>query len=167
MPARVLSGIQPTADSFHLGNYLGALRQWVALQDDHDAFFCVVDLHAITVEQEPALLRHRTRVAAAQLLALGVDPELWIPTVVLALLATVFTGGTQVGLRAWHRRQEGRVDGLLDRLELIARDVDTPTGASLGAAPAPAGRIDPGLLDDAPAADGAADGAAAPRRTRA
>ena len=53
---RVLSGIQPTADSFHLGNYLGALRQWVALQDSYDAFYCVVDLHAITVPQDPALL---------------------------------------------------------------------------------------------------------------
>ena len=72
---RVLSGIQPTADSFTLGNYLGALRQWVALQDDHDAFYCVVDLHAITVEHDPELLRARTRVAAAQLLALGLDPE--------------------------------------------------------------------------------------------
>ena len=71
---RVLSGIQPTADSFHLGNYLGALRQWVRLQDDHDAFYCVVDLHAITVEQDPAVLRRRTLVSAAQLLALGVDP---------------------------------------------------------------------------------------------
>lgn len=72
---RVLSGIQPTADSFHLGNFLGALRQWVALQDDHDAFYCVVDLHAITVEQDPAVLRRRTLVSAAQLLALGVDPS--------------------------------------------------------------------------------------------
>jgi tryptophanyl-tRNA synthetase len=71
---RVLSGIQPTADSFHLGNYLGALRQWVSLQDDHDAFYCVVDLHAITVEQDPAVLRRRTLASAAQLLALGVDP---------------------------------------------------------------------------------------------
>jgi tryptophanyl-tRNA synthetase len=71
---RVLSGIQPTADSFHLGNYLGALRQWVALQFDHDAFYCIVDLHAITVEQEPAILRQRTRVAVAQLLAMGLDP---------------------------------------------------------------------------------------------
>jgi tryptophanyl-tRNA synthetase len=71
----VLSGIQPTADSFHLGNYVGALRQWVALQDDHDAFYCVVDLHAITLEQpDPAVLRRRTLVSAAQLLALGVDP---------------------------------------------------------------------------------------------
>jgi tryptophanyl-tRNA synthetase len=72
---RVLSGIQPTADSFTLGNYLGALRQWVAMQDDHDAFYCVVDLHAITVDHDPALLRQRTRVAAAQLLALGLDPD--------------------------------------------------------------------------------------------
>src|SRR5690242_15852332 len=72
---RVLSGIQPTADSFHLGNYLGALRQWVALQDSHDAFYCVVDLHAITVEQEPAVLRRRTLLAAAQLIALGLDPQ--------------------------------------------------------------------------------------------
>jgi len=72
---RVLSGIQPTADSFHLGNYLGALRQWVALQDTHDAFYCVVDLHAITVPVEPALLRRRTRVAAAQLFGAGLDPD--------------------------------------------------------------------------------------------
>ncbi|WP_030174674.1 tryptophan--tRNA ligase [Spirillospora albida] len=72
---RVLSGIQPTADSFHLGNYLGALRQWVALQETHESFYCVVDLHAITVEHDPALLRRRTKVAAAQLLAMGVDPE--------------------------------------------------------------------------------------------
>jgi tryptophanyl-tRNA synthetase len=72
---RVLSGIQPTADSFHLGNYLGALRQWVALQDSHDAFYCVVDLHAITVPQDPALLPGRTRVAAAQLLGAGLDPD--------------------------------------------------------------------------------------------
>jgi tryptophanyl-tRNA synthetase len=71
---RVLSGIQPTADSFHLGNYLGAVRQWVAMQDTHDAFYCVVDLHAITVPQEPALLRRRTRIAAAQMFAAGLDP---------------------------------------------------------------------------------------------
>ena len=72
---RVLSGIQPTADSFHLGNYLGAVRQWVALQDDFDAFYCAVDLHAITVEWQPSLLRQRTRVAIAQLLAAGLDPQ--------------------------------------------------------------------------------------------
>jgi tryptophanyl-tRNA synthetase len=71
---RVLSGIQPTADSFHLGNYLGAVRQWVDLQDSYDAFYCVVDLHAITVPQDPKLLTQRTRVASAQLLAAGLDP---------------------------------------------------------------------------------------------
>lgn len=72
---RVLSGIQPTADSFHLGNYLGALRNWVPMQDTHDTFYCVVDLHAITAGHDPALLRRRTRVSAAQLLAVGLDPE--------------------------------------------------------------------------------------------
>ncbi len=72
---RVLSGIQPTADSFTLGNYLGAVRQWAALQDEQDAFYCVVDLHAITVEHDPAELSERTYVAAAQLIAAGIDPE--------------------------------------------------------------------------------------------
>ncbi|MFG1674262.1 tryptophan--tRNA ligase [Micromonospora sp. NPDC049282] len=72
---RVFSGIQPTADSFHLGNYLGALRHWVALQDSHDAFYCVVDLHAITAGHDPEVLKRRSRVAAAQLFALGIDPE--------------------------------------------------------------------------------------------
>jgi tryptophanyl-tRNA synthetase len=72
---RVLSGIQPTADSFHLGNYLGALQQWVAMQFDHDAFYCIVDLHAITLEQDPALLRDRTRRSVAQLIAMGLDPK--------------------------------------------------------------------------------------------
>jgi tryptophanyl-tRNA synthetase len=67
--------MQPTADSLHLGNYLGALRQWVALQDDHDCVYCVVDQHAITVEHEPDVLRSRTRATAAQYLAGGVDPD--------------------------------------------------------------------------------------------
>lgn len=72
---RVLSGIQPTADSFHVGNYLGALRQWVDLQATHETFYSIVDLHAITIEHDPSLLRRRTRIAAAQLLALGIDPD--------------------------------------------------------------------------------------------
>jgi tryptophanyl-tRNA synthetase len=72
---RVLSGIQPTADSFHLGNYLGAVRNWVTMQETHDAFFCVVDLHALTVGPDPAQLRARTRASAAQLFAAGLDPE--------------------------------------------------------------------------------------------
>jgi len=72
---RVLSGIQPTADSFHFGNYLGALRQWVDLQRDHAPFFFIADLHAITLEQDPKVLRERTLRAAAQLLAMGIDPQ--------------------------------------------------------------------------------------------
>ena len=71
---RVLSGIQPTSDSFHLGNYVGAVRQWVDLQRDHQPFFFVADQHAITVEWDPKLLRERTLRGAAQLLAAGVDP---------------------------------------------------------------------------------------------
>ncbi|WP_166355355.1 tryptophan--tRNA ligase [Phytoactinopolyspora limicola] len=72
---RVLSGMQPTNASLHLGNYLGALRQWAAMQGDYDAFYCVVDLHAITAGHDPAQLRERTRVTAAQYIAGGVDPE--------------------------------------------------------------------------------------------
>ena len=72
---RVLSGIQPTSDSFHLGNYLGAVKQWVALQDGHDTFYCIVDLHALTIETEPALMHKRTLASAAQLIALGISPE--------------------------------------------------------------------------------------------
>ena len=72
---RVLSGIQPTADSYHLGNYLGALKQWIDLQETHDAFYFIPDLHAITVEQNPAELRERTLKGCAQLIALGIDPD--------------------------------------------------------------------------------------------
>jgi tryptophanyl-tRNA synthetase len=72
---RVLSGIQPTSNSFHLGNYLGALKQWVELQEAHDAFYCIVDLHALTGEIEPKLLRERTLASAAQLMAIGISPE--------------------------------------------------------------------------------------------
>lgn len=75
MAKRVLSGIQPTHDSFHLGNYLGALRQWVELQNTHDAYYCIVDLHALTVDVDPALLRKRILASAAQLLAIGIDPK--------------------------------------------------------------------------------------------
>jgi len=72
---RVLSGIQPTSDSFHLGNYLGALKQWVELQEGNDAFYCIVDLHALTGEIEPAHFRKLTLASAAQLIALGISPE--------------------------------------------------------------------------------------------
>lgn len=72
---RVLSGIQPTHESFHLGNYLGAIKQWVDLQNSNDAFYCVVDLHALTVETKPEDFRRRTLSSVAQLIALGLDPE--------------------------------------------------------------------------------------------
>jgi tryptophanyl-tRNA synthetase len=72
--SRVLSGIQPSGD-LHLGNYLGAIRNWVADQDAHDAFYCIVDLHALTLEIEPAELRRRTYETALDLLAAGLDPD--------------------------------------------------------------------------------------------
>ncbi|SJN31858.1 tryptophan--tRNA ligase [Mycetocola reblochoni] len=70
----LFSGMQPSSDSLHLGNYIGALRQWITMQDEFDALFCVVDLHAITVPQDPAELRARTRATAAQYIAAGIDP---------------------------------------------------------------------------------------------
>jgi len=70
----ILSGMQPSSDSLHLGNYIGALSNWVGMQDEFDAFFCVVDLHAITVPQDPKELRERTRSTAAQYIAAGIDP---------------------------------------------------------------------------------------------
>ncbi|APF40560.1 tryptophan--tRNA ligase [Neomicrococcus aestuarii] len=72
---RVLSGMQPSAESLHLGNYLGALVNWVREQDEYDAFFFIPDMHAITVPQDPAELRERTRKTAAQYIAGGIDPE--------------------------------------------------------------------------------------------
>nr|WP_034717658.1 tryptophan--tRNA ligase [Intrasporangium chromatireducens] len=71
---RSLSGMQPTSDSLHLGNYIGALVEMVKLQETHDAFYFIADLHALTVAPEPEVLRERTRVTAAQFIAGGVDP---------------------------------------------------------------------------------------------
>ena len=71
---RVLSGIQPTGD-IHLGNYLGALRQWAVDQHEHDSFYCAVDLHAVTVQQDPEELRAKTLETMATLVAVGLDPE--------------------------------------------------------------------------------------------
>ena len=71
----IFSGMQPSSDSLHLGNYIGALTQWVGLQDSFDAYYCVVNLHAITVPQDPADLVARTRRTAAQYIAAGIDPE--------------------------------------------------------------------------------------------
>jgi len=70
---RIFSGMQPTSQ-LHLGNYLGALRNWVALQDAHECIFCAVDLHAITVPQDPAALRRNTREVTAAYIAAGIDP---------------------------------------------------------------------------------------------
>ncbi|GMA90092.1 hypothetical protein GCM10025869_06210 [Homoserinibacter gongjuensis] len=72
---RLFSGMQPSADSLHAGNYIGALLQWKHLQQNYDAVFCVVDLHAITVPQDPATLREKTRRTAAQYIAAGIDPS--------------------------------------------------------------------------------------------
>ena len=73
--ARLFSGMQPSANSLHIGNYIGALLQWKELQATYDAVFCIVDLHALTVRQDPALLRENTRRTAAQYIAAGIDPS--------------------------------------------------------------------------------------------
>jgi tryptophanyl-tRNA synthetase len=75
MPKRIFSGIQPTGN-IHLGNYLGALRNWVNLQQEYESFYCIVDLHAITLPQDPKLLGEKTRELARIYLAAGIDPEL-------------------------------------------------------------------------------------------
>lgn len=74
MPSRVLSGIQPTAE-MHIGNYFGAVKNWVALQDTHDCIYAIVDLHAITMPYDPAQLRTNTERMVIDLLACGIDPE--------------------------------------------------------------------------------------------
>src|SRR6476469_11138753 len=80
MAKRIFSGAQPTGN-VHLGNYLGALRNWVALQNEYEAFYCIVNLHAITVPQDPKLLAEKTRDLARIYLAVGIDPT----------VSTVFT----------------------------------------------------------------------------
>jgi tryptophanyl-tRNA synthetase len=74
MKARVLSGVQPTGN-LHIGNYLGALKNWVKIQHDYESIFCIVDLHAITVYQKPAELKQKIREIAALFLAAGIDPK--------------------------------------------------------------------------------------------
>src|SRR5437016_11550520 len=75
MPKRIFSGAQPTGN-VHLGNYLGALRNWVALQREYESFFCIVNLHAITTQQDPKLLAEKTRELARFYLSVGIDPSL-------------------------------------------------------------------------------------------
>src|SRR6187200_910579 len=74
MKPRVLSGVQPSG-ALHIGNYLGALKNWVAIQRNYESIFCIVDLHAITVYQNPAELKQKIRETAALFLACGIDPE--------------------------------------------------------------------------------------------
>jgi tryptophanyl-tRNA synthetase len=74
MKKRILSGAQPTGN-LHIGNYLGAIKNWVAFQEEYDSFFCIVNLHAITLPQDPAVLRQKTLDVARYYLAAGVDPE--------------------------------------------------------------------------------------------
>src|SRR5438094_6680917 len=74
MPKRIFSGVQPTGN-IHLGNYLGALRNWVALQKEYESFFCIVNLHAVTLAQDARILAEKTRELARIYLAVGIDPE--------------------------------------------------------------------------------------------
>ncbi|WP_277209018.1 tryptophan--tRNA ligase [Isoptericola croceus] len=134
---RILSGMQPTDTSLHLGNYLGALTQWVALQEDHEALYCVVDLHALTVNPDPVALRERTRATAAQYLAGGVDPArstLFVQSHVpehteLAWLLSCQTGFgeasrmTQFKDKSTKQGTEGTTVGLFTYPVLMAADI--------------------------------------------
>ncbi|MDR0593946.1 MAG: tryptophan--tRNA ligase [Bifidobacteriaceae bacterium] len=134
---RVFSGIQPTADSLHLGNYLGALKQWVALQDDYDCIYSVVDLHALTVNPDPAVLRHRVRATAAQFLAAGVDAErsiLFVQSQVpqhaqLTWLLNCLTGFGEAGRMTQFKDKSAKLGeksitvGLFDYPILMAADI--------------------------------------------
>ncbi len=75
MKKRIFSGIQPTGN-IHIGTYLAAIRRWTASQSEYDNVFCIVDLHAITVPQDPQILRAKSREVAALLFAAGIDPKL-------------------------------------------------------------------------------------------
>jgi len=131
--ARVLSGIQPTGEK-HLGNLLGAIRHWVATQDD-DAFFCVVDLHAMTVPYDPSTLRESTRRTAAVLLAAGLDPQrctLFVQSHVPAhteltwILNSVATVGELNRMTQFKEKSAGRDSvsaGLFDYPVLMAADI--------------------------------------------
>ena len=135
--SRIFSGMQPTSDSLQLGNYLGALTQWVALQEDHDALYCVVDLHALTVSPDPSVLRDRTRRTAAQYLAAGVDPArsiLFVQSQVpehaeLAWLLSCHTGFGEAGRMTQFKDKssrygaEGTTVGLFTYPVLMAADI--------------------------------------------
>ncbi len=133
---RVLSGIQPTGN-LHIGNYLGAVRQWAAMQEDNtECYYCVVDLHAITVPQDPKELRAKTREVAAILLAAGIDPKrsvLFVQSEVTAhaelgwILNCVTPFGWLTRMTQFKdksaRQQEGASAGLFDYPVLMAADI--------------------------------------------
>ena len=137
MTQRVFSGMQPTSDSLQLGNYLGALMQWVALQDGREAIYCVVDLHALTLAPDPAVLTRRSRLTAAQFLAAGVDPAksmLFVQSHVhehaeLAWLLSTFTGMGEAGRMTQFKDKSAQVGetgtnvGLFTYPVLMAADI--------------------------------------------
>jgi len=137
MTQRVFSAMQPTSDSLQLGNYLGALLQWVELQEGKEAIYSVVDLHALTVSPDPAVLQRRTRVTAAQFLAAGVDPErslLFVQSHVhehaeLAWILSTFTGMGEAGRMTQFKDKSAQVGeagtnvGLLTYPILMAADI--------------------------------------------
>ena len=134
MKPRVFSGVQPSGD-LHIGNYLGALKNWVSIQPDYECIYCIVDLHAVTLYQEPAELREKIRQLAAQFLAAGLDPK---QTAIIvqssvpahAELAWMLTCVTPVGwlqrmtqFKAKAETQETVGDGLLQYPVLMAADI--------------------------------------------
>jgi tryptophanyl-tRNA synthetase len=134
MKARVLSGIQPTG-SPHIGNYLGALKNWAHIQYDYDSIYCIVDLHAITVYQKPEELRIKIEELAGMLLAIGIDPKHSSLVVQSAIpqhaeLAWMLTCVTPIGwlermtqFKAKSQAQETINDGLLQYPVLMAADI--------------------------------------------
>jgi tryptophanyl-tRNA synthetase len=134
MKTRVFSGMQPTGN-LHIGNYLGALKNWVRIQQDYECIFCIVDLHAITVYQDPAELRAKIREIAALYLAAGIDPNVCSIMVQSAVpahaeLAWMLTCVTPVGwlermtqYKAKAAKQESVGDGLLQYPVLMAADI--------------------------------------------
>src|ERR1700752_3304312 len=134
MKSRVLSGIQPTG-SPHIGNYLGALKNWAKIQYDYDSIYCIVDLHSITVYQDPAELRAKILELAGVLLAVGIDPKhsaLMVQSAVPghAQLAWMLTCVTPIGwlermtqYKAKAAKQESVGDGLLQYPVLMAADI--------------------------------------------
>jgi tryptophanyl-tRNA synthetase len=134
MKPRVFSGVQPSGD-LHIGNYLGALKNWVRIQDDFECIYCIVDLHAITVYQEPAALQDSIRRLAAQFLAVGIDPEkssviVQSSVAAHAELAWMLTCVTPIGwlermtqFKDKSSKQETIGDGLLQYPVLMAADI--------------------------------------------